>query len=190
MWTDYVLFLLPLSADQSVKGDCQQYSHTVCTTCESLVMHRKDDDVKMVVGPLDKIFGKMMYLKEQILALMPRFEELLGECREGIKLDEDALRILYMETSAARDTLVLQFLHLEGTIKNLKLTEHSPEYENLLRVNIYKAMQLFLQKNLLKLQLLPSFEELKKQRKELHEPILSSQSDDNAGVKRALIKQI
>jgi hypothetical protein len=142
-----VLFLLPLSADQSVKGDCQQYSHTVCTTCESLVMHRKDDDVKMVVGPLDKIFGKMMYLKEQILALMPRFEELLGECREGIKLDEDALRILYTETSAARDTLVLQFLHLEGTIKNLKLTEHSPEYENLLRVNIYKAMQLFMQKN-------------------------------------------
>jgi hypothetical protein len=40
---------------------------------------------------------------------------------------------------------------------------------------------------MLKLQLLPSFEE---QRKELHEPILSSQSDDNAGVKRAFIKQI
>ena len=164
----------------------------ICATCDSLVMHRNDGN-QLKKGPLDEVFGKMMYLKEQVLALMPRYEELLGECRER-KVSEDALRILYMETSAARDTLMLQFLHLESATKTLKPTEQSSKgYEGLLRENMYKAMQLFLQRNLLKLQLLPSFEELKKQRKELHEQserIQTSQSEDSAGGKRAFIKQI
>lgn len=177
---------LPIRVSKAVVNNTR-----VCLRCDSLVMRRKEK-----VGnttELEKTFGKLMYFKEQINALMPRYEELLEECRER-RVGENELRILYMETSAARDTLMLQFLHLESSAKNLRI-EESSNYDKLLRENIYKAMQLFLQRNLLKLQMLPSFEDLLKVRKEQEEALKRAILDDESGKNgstgtRAFIKQI
>jgi hypothetical protein len=166
-------------------------STRVCLKCDSLIMRRSGDLIeKRVDFELEQTFAKLIYLKEQIGALMPRYEELLADCRER-RASEDELRILYMETSAARDTLMLQFLHLEAATKRLK--NDAKGYEKLLRESIFKALQFFLQRNLLKLQMLPSFEELQRQRQKQEESKklegMKGMEEKRTGT-RAFIKQI
>lgn len=175
---------LPVRVSKSVVNDTR-----ICKRCDSLIMRRTECSTSKD-PELEGVFAKMLYLKEQIGSLMPRYEELLEECRER-RASEDELRILYMETSAARDTLMLQFLHLESCTKTLRTK--STGYLGLLRENIFKAMQLFLQRNLLKLQMLPSFDELLKKRAEREEEARNAVSygeENKTGSTRAFIRQI
>lgn len=70
------------------------------------------------------------------------------------------MKELYEETSAVRDTLMLQFVHFEATAKRIsELGARYSGHERILR-NILLAAQLFLHKHMFTLQLLPRLEVL------------------------------
>jgi hypothetical protein len=152
----------------------------ICASCDNIVMRRKSLTLPSN-QPFDNTFSKYIFLKQQITGLMPRYRDLLDRCRDGISNDKINLQDTFVEAEAARNTIMLQFVHYEATVKtifgsiNENPLEKSHTYTKMLKENIVKAAQLFLKRNLLSLQLLPIYEELEKQKNDYKAKLLHQQ---------------
>ena len=152
----------------------------ICIKCDNLIMKRKSLQLQSDRF-LDDNFSKYLFLKQQIAGLMPRYRDLLERCREGISNEKINLQDTFIEAEAARNTIMLQFVHYEATIKSIfnsissNPTEKVHVYPKMLKENIIKAAQLFLKKNLLSLQLLPIYEELEKQKNDYKAKLIHQQ---------------
>jgi hypothetical protein len=152
----------------------------ICVSCDNIVMRRKTLTLPSN-QPFDNSFSKYIFLKQQIAGLMPRYRDLLERCRDGISNEKINLQDTFVEAEAARNTIMLQFVHYEATIKTIfgsidkDPLEKSHTYTKMLKENIVKAAQLFLKRNLLSLQLLPIYEELEKQKNDYKAKLLHQQ---------------
>lgn len=79
-----------------------------------------------------------------------------SDAKEDLKIDDQRIQEYHDEAAACRDSLMLQFVHLESTAK--KMTE-IVDYERLTR-NILIAAQQFLHRHMFTLQMLPKLKDI------------------------------
>lgn len=151
-------FFLPIRISATLVNQTR-----ICLKCHSSLFVAMNSPNQETESKLSRDFRKFSHLKQQIQALMPKYQQLLEGCRQA---EPEHLEAIHHEASAVRDTIMLQFVHFEATARLINEDVSISQYETLLRTGIFKAAQLFLNDNLFTLRSLPQLAALKKERKE------------------------
>eukprot|EP00158_Paraphelidium_tribonemae_P006981 Partr_v1_DN28059_c1_g2_i1_m57050 putative Zinc finger, FYVE domain containing 20 len=134
----------------------------ICTSCNELTFCRiRHEEELNQIPALVKLYESMLDIKTRILDLLPRYNQILGVVvtkEFQLRKDPDAADI-FLSASSQRAKLLSSFSEFDKISKRIFGLPSSNSEQTRLQRNIFNAANMFLQTNMLTLQMLPKFKQ-------------------------------